>query len=193
MRSRLNKAYKQSGIVEQTDSVRDLVSSTAAIESLVVLSELLGLHFYLVPWKSVFEVPASYNLVSGTSFPFKLPDFFNVLNSNFWAVLLTWALTNVIVPYTFAYFFNLTLKARHGSITRAKGAPSSAQYDHLTFNIAKALVAYVVYGQHFQVLGWPTLHSKAVVLKQIYGGYNGILISSAIGTLTSLYEAALQK
>lgn len=194
VRSRLNKVYKQSGVVEQTDSVRDMASSTAAIESLTVLAELYGLHYYLVPWKSVFEVPASYNLVSNTSYPLMIPDFFNVLKADFWSVLLTWAFTNVLVPYTLAYFFNLTLKVKQGTIKSSKPVPSyAANYDHLTFNIAKALVAYVVYSQHFQLFGFPTLHSTGVIKEQLIGGYNSILISSGIGVLTSLYEAVLRK
>ena len=192
VRSRLNKAYKQSGLVESTDSIRDAVSSTQAIEVLAILLELYGLRAELLPMKYLTTIQLPFTLYDTNELTLSLPYVFTVITARFWQTLFLWSLTSAILPLVSAYFFNLALKSKHGHIKSSK-VPSSAQYDHLTFNVAKALFTYLVYGQNFKVMGYPHRQSLQAVEGLVPGGHQGMLIAAGIGTLTSLYEAVLKK
>ena len=192
VRSSLNKAYKQSGISDYVDNTRDRISTTASIETLAIIIELWGLQREILPVKYLTIVPASQKL--GTpAFPAKIPDLFVLLSADFWSSFLLWLSVSVVMPMTFAYFFNLTLKAKHGGAKNAKALHPATQYDPLTFNISKALITYLIYAKDTTVFGWPGEVSKARIESNVPGGYQGVLIASGIGILASIYEAVLKK
>lgn len=193
VRSRLNKAYKQSGLMEWTDHVRDTVSSTQAIEVLAIMVELYGLRAELMPMKYLTTVALPFTVLDTKEVTISLPYVFTIITAQFWSVLALWALTSAILPLAFAYFFNITLKSKHGHIKSSKQVPSSAQYDHLTFNVAKGLVTYLVYARNFKLAGYPGRQSRLLVDGLVPGGHQTMLVSAGIGTLTSLYEAILRK
>jgi hypothetical protein len=193
VRSRLNKAYKQSGFMEFNDNVRDAVSSTQAIELLALFLELYGLRAELMPMKYLTTVTLPVTILDTNELTISLPYVFTVITAKFWTILMLWSLTSAILPLGFAYFFNLALKNKHGHIKSTKQVPSSAQYDHLTFNVAKAVITYLVYGKNFKVFGYPHRHTRQLIEGLIPGGSQTVLVASGIGTLTSLYEAVLRK
>ena len=192
VRTTLNRVYKQSGVVDYVDIVRDKVSSTASIETIAICIELFGLRSELLPTKYLTTIPAS-KTVGTSEIPIKVLDLFVLLTSDFWSTFLLWFSTSILIPMTFSYFFNLTLKAKHGHVKHAKGTQASNQYDPLTFNVAKGLFMWLVYGKGLTLFGWPSLYTTDRVDYNVPGGYQGVLVACGIGTLTSLYEAALNK
>ena len=192
VRTTLNRVYKQSGIVDHVDEIRDRVSTTASIQTMAIAIELFGLRRELLPTKYLAMIPSS-KTIGTPEIPIKVPDLFVLLTPDFWSTFLLWFSTSVLIPMTFSYFFNLTLKARHGNVRGAKSAQASAQYDPLTFNIAKGLFMWLVYGKGATLFGWPSVFTTDRVDYNVPGGYQGVLIACGIGTLTSLYEAVLSK
>ena len=192
VKSRLSKVYKTSGVAEYTDDIRDRVSSSATIETFALIVELLGLRSEILPMRFLTTLPASKALGTG-EIPIKMIDVFALLTATFWSTFILWFVTSVALPLTAAYFFNPTLKARHGHLRNAKHVQSAGQYDPLTFNIMKALTVFLVYGKDVSLLGWPGEEAKARIQGSVPGGYQGVLIASGIGALTSLYEAVLKK
>lgn len=66
------------------------------------------------------------------------------------------------------------------------------QFDPFVFNIAKGLIAYLVYAQHLPFFGLYQHFTVATVNESVYGGYAGMITSAAIGAAVCLYEAALK-
>lgn len=190
VRSRLNEAYASAGIDSTIGEVRERVSTSAFVETTALAIELFGLGRAVLPFKFLTTLPASATLGTG-EIPIKVPDVFVLLTAGFWGTIFAWLLTSVALPLTASYFFNPTLKAS-GKMGK-KTTHSSAQYDLLTFNVAKALITFLVYGRGVDFFGYPGDLTKARVQLAVPGGYQGILIASGVGALVSLYEAVLKK
>jgi hypothetical protein len=122
----------------------------------------------------------------------KANDLFLLLTTDFWAPFGLWFLSSVFFPLTFSYFFNLPLKSKQAN-KLGKSSHPAAQYDPLTFNLSKALIQWLVYSQNASLNGWPEFSTKARVEGSIPGGYQGVLVASGIGVITSIYEAVLRK
>ena len=183
--------YARSGLVGTVDALRQKVSVGGSVELLGLALEVAGLRAGLLPGKFLTTLPASRALGTG-EIPVRVPDLFALLRADFWSVFLLWFLASVLLPMTAAYFFNVTLKVKGARGTRAAGA-GVLEYDPLTFNVAKGLIAYVVFGCGFQVFDLPSFASRAMIEDHVPGGYKGIIISTGIGALVSLYEAILRK
>ena len=192
VRSSITKYWVESGIVEASDSLRDKLSSTVTIESLALVVELWGMQKDILPIKSLALIPSS-TMLGTPEIPAKVPDLFVLLSSEFWTTFSLWLATSVLLPVMFSYFFNLTLKAKHGGIRHAKNMQPAVQYDPLTFNISKALIAWLVYAQGIRLGGWVNAESVDKLETAIPGGHQGVLIGTGIGALTSMYEAVLKK
>lgn len=191
----MSDAWTKSGISERSDALRSALSSVKSIETIIVILELMGLSRELIPLRYLTTFPA-VETVSTPEFSIKVPDLFVLITGTFWAPFFLWALTSLVLPLTFAYFFNLSLHAQttHSHNTRrASSTQGPASFDPLVYNIAKALIAYFVYGTHFTF--WSTFSHFSVekVNIAIPGQWPGIVTGSAIGVLTSLYEAVLRK
>lgn len=158
--------------------------------------ELIGLARELIPLRYLTTVPAVES-VSTPEISVKIPDFFILITGTFWAPFLLWATTSLVLPLTFAYFFNLThaQSSTHSHNTRraSSAAQQVASFDPLVYNIAKALTAYFVYANHFTF--WSTFSHFSIekVNVAIPGQWPGLLTGSAIGILVSLYDAVLRK
>ena len=192
VRARIAKVWDKSGIVETSDSIRDTLSNTVTIESIANSLELWSLFSVILPWKHLLAIPES-TLLGTPEIPLRAPDLFQILNSKFWSTFQIWVGTSVILPLFFSYFFNMTLKAKNGHVRHGRNVQSSMQYDPLTYNISKALIAWLVYAQGFRLGGFFNNQSVVVLEKAIPGGLQGILIGTGIGALTSIYEAVLKK
>ena len=139
-----------------------------------------------------FDIPASPKIVGiGTpSIPIPVPDLFRLLTGEFWSTTFLWSSTSLLLPLLFAYFYNLGLHEvkRHGA--RVTVARYSA--DPLTFNVVKALLTFLAYGQGV-TLG---LFSNKVAYRvdhAMFGGYQGVLIGAYVGILAAIYDAAQRK
>ena len=192
MRSNISDKLSTLGIAEKTDRLRDMLSSTPAIETLALLVELNGLRQTILPTKYLAMIPASQTLRT-PEIPAKVPDLFALLKPEFWVLFPLWLLTSVLLPLTASYFFNLSLKAKHGQVKNSKHIQSAQQFDPLTYNIAKALVAWLVYGQGMTFFGFHEIDSIWKLETAIPGGRQGIFVGAGIGALTSIYEAVLRK
>ena len=97
-----------------------------------------------------------------------------------------------------AYFLNIPRQTslshhyRTGRAASAEAVPSN-QFDSVVYNIAKALLAYIVYAQH--VSPWCMFkHSTIVIVKEsVLGGYQGIIAGAATAGIMGFYEAILKK
>lgn len=188
----MSEVYKASGVSEYVDNVRGAVSSTASIESIAILIEFIGLINELLPRKTLFMFPA-IDALGMPEWPVASNDVFMLITPQFWSAFGLWSLTSVILPLTAAYFFNLALKAKHGEVRHSRHSHPAAQYDPLSFNLSKALVTWLVYSKDLAYFGTPSQVTKQRIDYSVPGGYQGVLVASGIGVITSLYEAALRK
>ena len=188
----MSSMWERSGVSEYTDTLRDVLSHTFTVEMISLLVELYGLQKVVLPMRPITMIPASR--ITGTpAMPLPAPDFFKLLTAEFWTTSSLWFMTSLFLPYTFAYFFNLTLKAKHSPSKIHKKAAPEAQYDPLTYNISKALITWMVYSQGIRFGGLISDLSVYSLDQAIPGSHLTVLIGAGIGVLTSIYEAALRK
>ena len=196
IRTSISHAYERTQIHQYADSTRDLLSSPLTVSVLAILLEAYGLRGKILPNKILTEVPALPYLTT-QPIPVKVPDLFLLLEQKFWAPFSLWFLASLVVPAIISYFINLPLKAHpsHTYSTRRATleANSQLQFDPFVFSLAKGLLAYLIYAQHFDVGGLYTHHTITTVNESILGGYFSILISSGLGAAVGLYEAVLKK
>lgn len=194
IRSSISHAYERTQIQEYKDSARDLLSSTVTVNVLAMLVELYGLRSEILPNKLLAEIPP-VPYVKSTKTPVNVPDLFLLLNQSFWAPFSLWILSTIALPALLSYFINLPLKQVTGQAGRRASMRSNphVQFDPFVFNLAKGLIAYLVYGLHLGLVGLYQHFTVSLVNEAIPGGYHGILISSGIGAAVSLYEAMLKK
>lgn len=198
-RKKVSDVWAASRLSEHSDSLRSALSSVTSIEVIIIALEALSLVTELVPLKFLTTVPA-VDAIYSPEFAIKVPDLFVLLTGSFWAPFSLWLTTSLFLPLTFAYFINLSLKATQPATSHSYGtrraAPSGqekASFDPLVYNIAKALISYLVYANHFTF--WDVYSSFSIekVNVSIPGQWAGVLIGTAIGGIGSLYEAILKK
>ena len=188
--------YNRTGVQENIEYARELLSSPIALSAISLFIEACGLCPTILPFKAVGDLPA-IPFVKDSKTTVSVPDLFLLLSHNFWAPFSLWSLTSIILPLVCAYFINIPLKTHptHNYATRratARHPPPEHQFDPLVFNVAKALLAYLVYAAHFTLLGLYQNHTIMTVNDAILGGHFGLLTTSSISGLMSLYEAILR-
>ena len=184
--------YTESGVTEYSDYARDILSRPIAITTIALLAEGYSLHFILLPYIHVFDLPAIF---SNAKTPVSVPNLFKFLEPAFWAPYTLWSLTSLVLPLTVAYFINFPLKAAPTSGTRRSQALQSTpamQFDMLVFNVTKALLAFFVYAEKFN-FGLYQKDTIDLVEANIFGGYAGMITGAGIAGLISLYAAILKK
>ncbi|KIN06483.1 hypothetical protein OIDMADRAFT_155674 [Oidiodendron maius Zn] len=188
LRSKVSDAFDESGIVERAHATRESLSTVASVESLIILFELYFLRPELLSDRYAFTIPA-ISLLKTPDYAVKIPDLFLLLTSSFWGPASLWAVTTFFIPLIAAYFVNLTSKPK----SRSSHTHFNYAFDPLTFNIVKALLTYVVFGQDVTFGGFVNLEHVARINSALYGGYQGVLVGTGIGTLITLYEAVIRK
>ncbi|KAF4625080.1 hypothetical protein G7Y89_g13089 [Cudoniella acicularis] len=189
LRSKVSQAYEESGIVETTQATRESLSTLVAIQTLIVAFELFNLRNEVLPNKYAFTIP-EIPLLNTSEYPVKIPDLFLLLTSSFWGPTILWGFSSLIIPLFAAFFFNLTSKPR------ARNSQTSSfnyTFDPLTFNIVKALLTFVIYGQDVTFGGLVDLEYVTRINSALYGGWVGVLVGTGIGALVTVYEAVLKK
>ncbi|RDW80029.1 hypothetical protein BP6252_04667 [Coleophoma cylindrospora] len=188
IRSKLNEVYTESGITETAQATRETLSTVTAIQAILVAYEVYHLRPELLTSRYAFTIPANAWLHT-SEHAVKIPDMFLLLTSSFWGPFLLWLSTSVLLPLFASYFFNLTSKPK----TRSNNTRYEYTFDPLTFNIVKALLTFVIYGQDVTFGGLVNLESVARINSALYGGWQSILVGSGIGILVTMYEAVLKK
>ncbi|PWY90745.1 hypothetical protein BO70DRAFT_328665 [Aspergillus heteromorphus CBS 117.55] len=188
----ISDTWSGSGVQERADSLRSNLSSVKAVSVLLFSLEALSLSRILFPLR--FVTTASLHSI-GVPFALslKVPDVFVLVESSFWAPFSLWLLTNLLLPLTVAYFFNLSLQSTRPSSPTRRSRPTHASFDPLSFHIAKALLTYLVFGSGFTFWDVYAPYTVEMVDKAILGHWTGTLTGSTIGVIATLYEAILQK
>ncbi|KKK18188.1 hypothetical protein P175DRAFT_0466041 [Aspergillus ochraceoroseus IBT 24754] len=194
-RKSISEAWKDSGVQEQSNSLRATLSSVKSVQILVVAFEGFRVIREVVPLRYLATIPA-VELIHTPEISVKIPDLFVLVDSSFWAPVSLWLLTNVLLPLVFAYFFNISLHAQSSggpaSSTRRSRA-AHASFDSLSFNISKAVIAYLVYANGFTFWRLYDGYSIHRVNMAIPFEAAGMLTGAAIGGIGTLYEAILRK
>lgn len=184
----INETWTSSGVIERSNALRSLLSSVKAIETLVLLLEGSGIIRQIWPLRYLTTVPA-IEAIHTPEFALNVPDFFILLDGAFWAPFSLWLLTSVFLPLGTAYFFNLKATS---TATRNSNSQRT-NFDPLSFNIARALIAYLVYAKHFSFWDLYSGFTIDKVNASVPGEWTGMLTGTAIGLVGTLYEAILQK
>ncbi|KAL2827701.1 hypothetical protein BJY01DRAFT_228928 [Aspergillus pseudoustus] len=198
-RKSISDAWKNSGVQERSDSLRTTLSSVRSVEVIVTILEGFGVLAEVLPRRHLTTIPP-IDALRSPALPIKIPDVFVLVDSSFWAPVSLWLLTSLLLPLTVAYFFNISLqvaqsssgpasRTRRSSITRNP----QADFDPLSFNIAKALISYLVYAHGFTFWNIYSKVSVETVNASIPFQYAGILTGAAIGAIGTFYEAILKK
>lgn len=192
-RKRIGDAWSVLGVQEHSHSLRSILSSVKAVEILSLAIEGAGLFRNLLPLVYVTTVPV-VEAIHSPEFSIKVPDLFKLVEGTFWAPLSLWLLTSLFVPLTAAYFFNLSRQTSGGpALNTRRSRAAQTTFDPLSFNIAKALIAYLVYANQFTFWNVFSDDSIATVNKSVPGQWAGMLTGAAVGTIGTLYEAILKK
>ncbi|CAG8156349.1 unnamed protein product [Penicillium nalgiovense] len=168
-----------------------MLSSVKAVEIIVLLLESGSLAKELIPIRYLTTTPP-VQAAQIPAIPIRVPDIFVFLEGAFWAPFSLWFLTCLFLPLVSAYFINLSWKAS-SSARRTRSTPSLAQFDPLTFNIVKALLVHIVFGNDFNFFGFYSGYAIGKVIDSVPGGDLGLLTGSAIGGVGALYEAILHR
>ncbi|KAJ9614216.1 hypothetical protein H2200_002352 [Cladophialophora chaetospira] len=196
IRNSISHAYERTQVHEFADASRDVLSSPLTVTILALLVEAYGLRAQILPNKLLTTIPA-IPYVKSSATPVLVPDLFLLLETKFWAPFSAWTLTSLILPAIISYFINLPLKAHpsHTYSTRQAAVQSQAQlqFDPFIFSLAKGLIAYLVYANHFTLGGLFTHFTLATVNESVLGGWFAIVLSSGLSAAVSLYEAVLKK
>ncbi|GLA32215.1 hypothetical protein AnigIFM63326_011355 [Aspergillus niger] len=192
----VSELWSETGVHERTESLRSNLSSVKAFGTLILSVEALNVLRAVVPKNYVGTVPMPpWTHVSDLEIA--IPDLFVLVEGHFWAVVSLWALISAALPFTVAYFFNLSLQAAQAGSssthTRRSRSGVHASFDPLSFYIAKAVITYLVYTEQFTF--WGTYQGLTIdrLEGSVPGGLNGALAGCAIGAIGTLYEAILRK
>jgi hypothetical protein len=192
-RERINDAWVRSGVQESSNWVRSKMSSVRAVETIVMAVEGVCLMKDLIPIRYLTTIPA-VPAINSPEFALRVPDLFMLVDGAFWAPFSLWLLTSYLLPLLFAYFFNISLQASGSPVPETrKGHKARPEFDPLSFNITKAVIAYVVYAHHFNFMGLYSNFSIERVNVSVPFHWPGMLTTAAIGTVGTLYEAILRK
>jgi hypothetical protein len=191
MRRRVTSLYKDSGITEATDVTREALSTVTSVLFSVAAFELWHIRPEILANRYAFTIPA-VSVLGTSDFPVYIPDMFLLLTASFWSPATLWALTSIVIPTLFGYFYNLTVGSHHTG-RRVRASEPDYVVDPLIFSIAKAIISYVVYAQGVTFGGWIDEVSVARINSAVYGGWKGVLVGCGVTALSSVYDAILKK
>lgn len=191
IRDRVATLYEESGVKEVAYNTRDTLSTVTSILFCISGFEMYHLRKEILPDRYAFTIPAIRALRT-PDYAVEVPDMFQLLTGSFWSPALLWALTSLVIPAFFGFYFNLNAAhARSGPGKKSRA--SELVVDPLMFSIAKALVTYVVYQQGVTFGGWIDPVSVARINSAIYGGWKGVITGACISGIASFYDAVLRR
>jgi len=187
--SRVSEYWDASGLTPLLKALRANLSTVDGVQTTILLLEAYTLQKETLPRRAAFAIPLPSYKVLGIqrerSWEVKFPDFFVLLTGEFWAPTTLWAITSVLLPMALAWLFNLTTTAN----TRARAPKRNV--DPLAFNIARALVSWLIYTQGMRLGGMVADGTVARVDGAV--PHTNVMAGAGIGVLVSLYEAILRK
>lgn len=190
--SGLSSIWNDTRIPEIADTIREHCSSGLAVQATALALEAYGLQNTVLPRRYAFDVPSvRLGRTSTPSYAITLPDLFQLVTGGFWYNTLLWSSTSIFIPLLFSYFYNVSTRDARRPRTRAVTAAGHG-FDPLIFNVAKALLTYIIYGQGYN-FGLIDRRAISAVSMSMIGGYQGMMIGSYVGILVALYEAVLNK
>ncbi|KAL8632421.1 hypothetical protein Q9189_001898 [Teloschistes chrysophthalmus] len=175
--------YTTSPLPRTLHTLRTALSSVTSIHLLTLAAEIFGILTSTTPMKYATTIPPLPALGLLNPLDVKIPDLFAMLTLEFWAPVMLWLVTAILVPAAGAWFLNLT---------------GEGGYDPVAFGVVRGLGAWIV----FFSSSAPTSSSSAaaarvdsirVVERSVPGGATGMLVGSAVGVLAGVYEAVLRK
>lgn len=182
--------YARSGITERIEELREMCSSVTAIQMTFLCLEAFALQRRVLPWRFVFDIPATGLTPSIAVF---LPDLFVLLTGFYWSTILLWCTTSIFVPVLFAYFYNLTMR----DVKRGNSRVTVARYaaDPFTYNVVKALMTWLVYVKGVS-FGFIDEEVAMRVDLAVYGGHTASksmhprTLASSISILTFMFQSS---
>ncbi|RMZ89256.1 hypothetical protein DV736_g3517, partial [Chaetothyriales sp. CBS 134916] len=194
VKAQVSDALDKLHLADYTEALRDFASTPFAVAFLAGVYEASSVTRSLLQLKHLHDIQVpSYGTLKVW-----VPDLFALLEySKFWEPALVWLLTSLLLPLLTSYLINIPWKVQssHSRATRraTSHATEGPKYDLFVFFIAKALLSYLVYAEHFQYFGLFTAVSTVIVNDSFYDSYRNILTTSAVGAAITLYEAVLHK
>lgn len=189
IRHKVAQAYEESGVVEYAQKTRESLSTVVAVQFFITAFEAWSLRSEVLSDKFAFTIPA-ISYIRKEPYDVWVPDLFLLLDRSFWGPLTLWAMTSLFLPLVAAYFFNMTAKPAK---SRGHATHFNYTYDPMTFNIAKALLTFIIYGQDVTFGGLVDLEYVARINSALFGGYKGVLVGTGVGALVTFYDAVLRK
>jgi hypothetical protein len=191
VREGLEDAWISMGVLDRCHALRESLSSLKAIEIMVLLLEGGSVVKELVPIRYLTTTPP-VQAAQIPAIPIRVPDLFVLLTGAFWAPFSLWLISCLVLPLMAAYFINLSWQAST-PVRKTRSSPNLAQFDPLSFNIAKALLVYIVFGNDFKFWGVFSTFALRKISASVPGGTFGLYTGTAVGAIGSLYEAILRR
>jgi hypothetical protein len=204
VQTKATELWERTRIDQLKETIRENVSSVAAIQTFILLLEAAGLQWNTLQMTPAIPVPDAAAQYTNNAYV-SIPDGWALLTSEWWAPATLWSLTSWVLPLIVSYFVNFTLRSN----TNRKSSERQYPADPLTFNIIKALLAYSAFRLPIldaSIVGKPGVavandlswgpfseQTVSVVRNNVPGGYHGLQIGAVVGILISLYDAALKK
>lgn len=182
----VGEIWASTRIMEILNQVRVEFSSMIGIHLAILVLEFYYLQAGVTVWHFLVDIPTPF-----FTLPVSYPDLFVYL-SGYWVTMLTaWSFLSFWIPLTASWFCNLSLKLKH----RHGVEYWQPRYtvDPLTFNITRGILAWLVYTQGQRLFGLLADETVLRVEHALPGGAQGVLISSAVGVLASLWDAVQGK
>ncbi|KAF1811608.1 hypothetical protein P152DRAFT_60891 [Eremomyces bilateralis CBS 781.70] len=177
----VSKAMDEAGVSENVDAFRHQLSNVHSISLILLVLEGLAIQPLVLPWVNWFDIPANPSLRFPQT-PIYGPNVYMLASQEYWSWITVWLTTSVGLPLLAAYFCNMTLGAK---------ASFEKKFDPFTFHVVKAMVAWLVFGQGI-TLGLANSLTIRQVNSAFFGGYQFLLLGSAIGMVASVYDAILR-
>lgn len=172
MRNSISEYVSTSPLPGTMENIRSSLSTVTSIQLLTLFIEAWGLRSQVLPLRYLTTLPAVPAIGLG-EIAIKIPDLFALLTTAFWGPVGLWFATSIGLPLLGSWFINL------------KG---DAGYDAVSYNVMKALAAWIVY-----VRGGVGGESTKIVERGVPGGSGGMLIGASIGLLAGVYDAVLKR
>ena len=185
----LDDLYTISGIPETVDWARETCSSLVAVHATFLFIEAYSLSKLVMPWRYLFDTRAIHALRLPSQ-AVMIPDLFALLTPQFWKPTLLWSATNLFVPLTFAYFYNLTVHTVKRNNVRVRVVRYN--YDPLVFNVVKCMIVSAVYGAGF-LSGYVDDDIAIAIGESQYSGFTGMMLGCFVCGLCSVWEATQRR
>lgn len=178
------KAVEKAELPEKAAGLRRRLSRVASVNATTLALEAVLLLATAAPatWRG--RLPA-VPVLGLPSLPYALPDPLVLLTAAFWAPVLTWLATALVLPLANALLFNLV-----STTVAHDGAEQQPAVDPVTYAVTRALLTYLVHYKGF--LFWGLLGERSVAAVAAGVGRELQLVDAGIGGIAAVWEAILR-